>query len=285
LTAVRLILGTASLAGAGHRLLDEFYAGGGRGIDLANVYGDGASEAIVGEWLRTRGLRDDMALYVKGCHPPVCDPKLVAREVGFAAAKLGVDRLDAFLLHRDDLSIAIEEWGDALEVELSSGTVLAVGVSNWTVERFNELRAYLELDGERTVAVFSNHFSLAEMVVPPWPACLALESEALDVLTRSGVTVLAWASLAGGYLAGNENEPATSWDSERNRGRRRRLSELAARLGTSPAAIAIAYVLARDGVRPVIGTRSMNHLVEALEAESIKLSREDVRFLETGVEP
>ena len=282
---LRLVFGTAALPGDGHRLLDEFYAAGGRALDLANVYGDGASETVVEGWLRSRGLREELTLYVKGCHPPFCSAKLVASEVRSAAARLGVDRLDAFVLHRDDQSIPIERWGDALQAELSSGTVGAVGVSNWTVERFNALRAYFESHGNGTVALFSNHFSLAEMVEPPWPDCLAVEKSELDALTGSGVTVLAWASLAGGFLLARDGAPPTdrSWDSERNRGRRRRMHELAARLGTSPAAIAIAYVLAHEGVRPVVGTRSTAHLAEALEAESIALSREDVRFLEAGL--
>jgi aryl-alcohol dehydrogenase-like predicted oxidoreductase len=123
------------------------------------------------------------------------------------------------------------------------------------------------------------------MLAPPWPDCLAVEKSDLDTLVRSGVTVLAWASLAGGYLLAGDGAPPTdrSWDSERNRDRRRRMHELAARLGTSPAAIAIAYVLAHEGVRPVVGTQSTEHLAEALEAESIGLDREDVRFLETGL--
>ena len=282
---LRLVLGTADLVedAVTPRLLDQFHEAGGRAIDLGNVYGDGASERAVGAWLRIRGI--DAVLFTKGCHPPRCAPELVASEVEIALTNLGVDRLDVFVLHRDDPAVDIRAWGEALLTEVQRGAVGSAGVSNWTVERFLALRECLRDLGDDCAKTFSNHFSLAEMVAPPWPDCLAVEKSELDALARSDVTVLAWASLAGGYLLAGNSAPPTdrSWESERNRGRRRRMHELAARLGTSPAAIAIAYVLAHDGVRPVVGTRSTEHLAEALEAESIALSREDLRFLEAGL--
>jgi 1-deoxyxylulose-5-phosphate synthase len=74
---LRVVFGTATagdedLTGA---LLHQFYEAGGRSIDLANVYGDGDTERAVGAWLRTRRRRDDMLLFAKGCHPPVCEPR------------------------------------------------------------------------------------------------------------------------------------------------------------------------------------------------------------------
>ena len=282
---LRLVLGTADLVedAVTPRLLDQFHEAGGRVIDLGNVYGDGASERAVGAWLRSRSV--DAVLFTKGCHPPHCAPDLIAGEVEIALTNLGVDRLDVFMPHRDDPAVDIRAWGEALLTEVQRGAVGSVGVSNWTVERFLALRECLRDLGGDCATTFSNHFSLAEMLAPPWPDCLAVEKSELDALTRSGVTVLAWASLAGGFLLGSDEAPPTdrSWDSARNRGRRRRMHELAARLGTSPAAIAAAYVLAHEGVRPVVGTRSTEHLAEALEAESIALSREDVRFLEAGL--
>ena len=280
--AVRLVLGTAELDDAANteRLLHEFYDAGGRAIDLANVYGDGAHSRWVGRWLRADHGRDDVVLYVKGCHPPRCDPALVRREVEQALANLGRERLDVFLVHRDDPDIPIESWAAAFAEELSRGRVDTVGVSNWTLSRFEDLRARLSAAGEHRLTAFSNHFSLAQMVEPPWPGCRSVDARTARLLTGSGITVLAWASLAQGFLAGSGSRTITRcWETETNRIRRSRATELAERRGTTTAAIAIAYVL-WHGIRPVVGARSSEHLTGALAAELVELGPDDIVHLE-----
>src|SRR2546427_29650 len=71
------------------RLLDLFYEAGGRALDLANVYGDGESQRATGRWLASRGVRGELVLYAKGCHPPYCSPALVGEEVDRSLAVLG----------------------------------------------------------------------------------------------------------------------------------------------------------------------------------------------------
>jgi aryl-alcohol dehydrogenase-like predicted oxidoreductase len=277
----RLVLGTAGFGDDSStlRLLDRFHAAGGRAIDLANVYGEGDAMRGVGRWLRLRGRRDDVVLYAKGCHPPFCSPELVADEVEKALALLGVDRLDVFLLHRDDPAVPVEAWAEALEAQVARGTIRGFGVSNWSRERM------LALDGVRLIAV-SNHFSLAEMAAPPWPGCLAVDAAALRELEGSGVVVLAWASLAGGYFAGRDaSDPVVkrSWDTDANRARRARAAELADSLGATTSTVALAYVLGQpEHVRPVFGTRSEEHLTEALAAEALELTAEQIAWLEAG---
>jgi aryl-alcohol dehydrogenase-like predicted oxidoreductase len=282
---LRVVLGSADLADdeLTTRLLDQFYDAGGRAIDLANVYGDGASERAVGRWLRARSGREDVALFVKGCHPPYCDPASVSDEVDEALANLGADRLDVFVLHRDDLAVSVGAWAEALEREVERGAVKGVGVSNWTTDRFVALSE--ALSGDDRLTVFSNHFSLAQMAAPPWPDCFEVDAGTAGELVRSGVTVLAWASLAGGFLSGRESlGPAIrrSWETPLNQRRLERAVELAEKLGETPATIAIAYVLAHEGVRPVIGTRSPEHLDQAVAAERIHLDPDQVTWLEGG---
>ena len=79
----RLVLGTADLRDdeLTVSLLDRFHAAGGRRLDLANVYGDGEASRGARRWLAQSARRDDVVLYVKGCHPPFCSPSLVKVEV------------------------------------------------------------------------------------------------------------------------------------------------------------------------------------------------------------
>jgi aryl-alcohol dehydrogenase-like predicted oxidoreductase len=212
-------------------------------------------------------------LYVKGCHPPYCAPELVASEVDKARDDLGVDRLDVFILHRDDESVPVEPFAEALCDELARGSIEAFGVSNWRLERFTELARALGHDRSK-LTVFSNHFSLATMVTPTWPGCLAMARTEIDALAGTGTTVLAWASLAAGYFAGRD---APSWDSGENAARRERAEELAADKGTTATGIALAYVLQQpEFVRPVIGTRSEAHLGELLRAADIDLTESEL---------
>lgn len=277
----RLLLGSADLRDdhVTPTLLDRYFAAGGRRLDLANVYGDGESEKAVGKWLRGRGLRRELELHVKGCHPPYCDPSHITAEVERSRMLLGVDVLDSFTLHRDDTGVPVESFAEALLAQVDRGAIMSFGVSNWTYGRFEELRAALGVDAPR-LAIFSNHFSLADMLTPTWPGTLAMSQGELAALARAGVVAIAWAALAAGFFAGRE---APSWEGAENVARRQRARELAARLELSAPAIALAYVLSQGPlVWAAVGTRSLAHLDELLVAPGIELSADDLRWLRHG---
>jgi aryl-alcohol dehydrogenase-like predicted oxidoreductase len=277
----RLLFGSADLRDddVTPTLLDRYYESGGLRLDLANVYGDGESEKAIGKWLASRGSRDGLELHVKGCHPPYCDPAHVAAEVERARMLLGADTLDSFTLHRDDLEIPVESFAETLMAQIDRGAIASFGVSNWTHARFEELRAALGVDASR-LAIFSNHFSLAEMLVPTWPGTLAMSQEELTALDRAGIVAIAWASLAGGFFAGRK---APSWEGPENIARRQRAQELAATLGVSTPAVALAYVLSQGPrVWAAVGTRSLSHLEELLVAPGLELSADDLGWLRDG---
>ena len=279
---MRLVFGTLDLpdTSLAPRLLDRFYAAGGRALDVANVYRDGESAQAVGGWLRARHSPDGVIVYAKGCHPPYCRPELVSSELDKALGLLGVDRTDVFILHRDDAALPVAAWADALLEQVAAEKIGGFGVSNWTVPRLRELQKHLDRVGEDGLVTFSNHFSLAEMVAEPWPGCLAVDKQELLALADTDLLILAWSSLATGFFAGHD--PA-SWDSPDNRARRERATELAEELGTSATAVALAYVFHQpDYVLPIVGTRSEAHLAEALSASEIELSTTQLDWLENG---
>jgi aryl-alcohol dehydrogenase-like predicted oxidoreductase len=278
----RLVLGTFDLPDTpvAGRVLDRFRAGGGRALDVANVYRDGEAAQAVGRWLRARNSPEGVVLYAKGCHPPHCRPELVPAEIDHACRLLGVDRLDAFILHRDDPALPVAAFADALLEQVAAERIGGFGVSNWTVARLRELRAYLERSGKNRLVAFSNHFSLAQMVSAPWPGCLAVSKEELLALADADVRFLAWSSLATGFFAGRETP---SWASDGNRARRDRAAALAEQLGASTAGVALAYVFHQpEYVLPIVGTRSETHVDDALRGADLRLSPEQVRWLETG---
>jgi aryl-alcohol dehydrogenase-like predicted oxidoreductase len=278
----RLVFGTFDLpdSALAPRLLDRFHAGGGRALDVANVYRDGEAAQAAGKWLRGRDSADGVVVYAKGCHPPHCSPDLVGAEVDKACSLLGLPRLDVFLLHRDDPRRPVGEFADALLEQVNAGRIGGFGVSNWTVSRLRELRTYLDRAGDRHLLAFSNHFSLAEMVSAPWEGCLAVSKEELVELAELEVRMLAWSSLATGFFGGRETP---HWDSTANRARRERAAELGERHGSSAAAVALAYVLHQPGqVLPVVRTGSEAHLDEMLAATELRFADDELRWLETG---
>src|SRR5262249_28595489 len=158
---------------------------------------------------------------------------------------------------------------EALLDEVAQGRIRAFGVSNWTLDRFRELRATLGVDASCLTA-FSNQFSLAEMVTPTWPGCLSMTTEEIVALESDRVTALAWAGLAEGYFAGRDRP---SWTSERNQQRRSRAREVAEERGTTPTAVALAYVLHQPPhVLALVGTRSTLHLEALVEATALQLT-------------
>jgi aryl-alcohol dehydrogenase-like predicted oxidoreductase len=282
---LRLVLGPLDLpdTSLAARILDRFYDAGGQALDVANVYRDGESAEAVGRWLGARHSPDGVVVYAKGCHPPHCRPELVSAELDKARGLLGLDRIDVFILHRDDPSLPVSAFADALLEQVAAEKIGGFGVSNWTVPRLRELQNHLDRAGADGLVAFSNHFSLAEMVAEPWPGCLAVDKQDLDALADTDLLILAWSSLATGFFAGRD--PA-SWDSPENRERRDRATELAKELRTSAPAVALAYVLHQpDYVLPVVGTRSEAHLDEALSASEIELDAAQLDWLESGALP
>ena len=197
-----------------------------------------------------------------------------------ALSLLGLDRVDFFVLHRDDPSLPVGAFAEPLLEQVSAGRIGGFGVSNWTVPRLLELRAHLDQIGENRRLVLSNHFSLGEMVSAPWPGCLAVSQRELLELEGANVEVLAWSSLARGFFAGRDDP---GWELPANRERRERAAGLAARLGASTPTVALAYVLHQpDHVMPVVGARSEAHVDEALGAADIELTAAELDWLETG---
>jgi aryl-alcohol dehydrogenase-like predicted oxidoreductase len=273
----RLVLGTADLCDdhVAPALLHRFTDSGGRALDLANVYNDGESNRTVGRWLAQND--EEPRLYVKGCHPPYCSPGLIRAEVDKARGDLGVETLDVFILHRDDEGWPVSAFGEALLAEVARGSIGAFGVSNWTLARLGELADALGEDGER-LTVFSNHFSLATMVTPVWPGCLAMGQAEIEWLAAAGRTAMAWASLAAGYFA---RRASPAWSSPENERRRVHAEKIAVEHRTSATVVALAYVLHQpDHLLPVVSTASASHLDELLSAASnLNLTPAELAYL------
>ncbi len=273
-------------------VLDAFFEAGGNLVDTAFGYGNGLQDRLVGEWIRSRGIREETVVIGKGVHTPLCYPDVIAKQLTVSLDRMKADYVDIYFMHRDNPDIPVGEFVDAMDAEVQAGRIRGpFGGSNWTRERFDEAIAYAERTGKTRPSVLSNNFSLAEMVDPVWAGCIASTGKDwIDWLGEKKVTNFAWSSQARGFFtdrAGrgklDDTELARSWYSEGNFARRDRAIELGKRLGKDPIQVALAYVLAQQGrVVPLIGPRSLAELNHSVEAFAIRLSQDDVRWLERG---
>jgi len=271
--------------------LDAFYEAGGNAFDTAYVYGGGKTESIFGDWHTSRRVpREEIVLIGKGAHSPLCYPDMIRKQLDQSLNRLKTDYVDIYFMHRDNTAVPVGEFVDAMDAEVKAGRIRGIfGGSNWTRARFDEAIAYAEKNGKTAPAALSNNFSLAEMLDPIWAGCVAASDDEWKTwLDAKQIPNFAWSSQGRGFFtdrAGRdkrgEEELVRVWYSERNFGRRDRAIELAQKLGRNPIHIALAYVVAQPfPVIPLIGPRTIAELEDSLSALDIKLTPEQVKWLE-----
>jgi len=288
---VRLVLGGGGLgSGAlvGDRameLLDDFVARGGNCLDTAHVYGDGASEAVIGRWLTRRGGCREVVVVTKGAHPPATTPAAVRPQLAESLERLGCDQVDLYLLHRDDPEVPVAEFVDALDEVRTLGWTQAVGVSNWSLERLVAAREDAVRRGRTKPVALSNHVSLAELTRPPFDGGQGVRVSDLGRLADSRVAVLSWSARAHGYFArrGASLGAAGPWEGSENAARRARAEELAARRGTTADLVALAWLLAVSPTTfPIVGSRTPEETAELFSALEFDMDAAEVAFLWDG---
>jgi predicted dehydrogenase/aryl-alcohol dehydrogenase-like predicted oxidoreductase len=277
---------------SGAILLDAFWEHGGNLFDTGWVYGGGYTEKLLGDWLQTRGTREEAVVIGKGAHSPLCYPDVIGRQLTQTLERLQSDYVDIYFMHRDNPDVPVGEFVDAMDAEVTAGRIRGpFGGSNWSRERMDEAIAYAERTGKRRPGVLSNNFALAEMLEPIWPGCVTAATEEWKAwLTERQVANFSWSSQGRGFFtdrAGRDKrdneELVRVWYSEQNFARRDRAIELARQLGRSPIHVALAYVLAQPFPSiPLIGPRTLGELDDSLQALAIALTPEQVRWLEHG---
>jgi 1-deoxyxylulose-5-phosphate synthase len=252
-------------------LMDAAWAAGLTHFDTADAYGGGRSEAAIGRWIATRGVRPQLTTKTFNPMDAGADhglaPGRIARQLRSSLDRLGVDRVELYLAHDFDPDVPLTETFGAFEQARAQGAIGAYGVSNFGAA---QLRAALAAGAPRAV---QNSHSL-----------LAREDSAglLAECAGHGVAYLAFSPLAGGWLTGkyrrDEPFPAGSRMTQRPEPYRGlvagttydaldRLRALAGSRGISMAGLALAWLLADERItQVVIGPARPEHLAPVAEA-------------------
>lgn len=284
-------------------LLDEVFEVGINAFDHAWEYGNGQCERAFGNWLKERGIRDDVVIVDKGCHPigdiKRVSPEIIESDINDSLERLGVESIDLWLFHRDDPAVPVGPLIETLNGMVDVGKIHAFGGSNWTVARIQEANAYAESRGLIGFSASSPHFSLAEQIASPWgDDCITISGPENPGVRAwyAGVDlgVLCWSSLAGGFLSGrfssaNRDEmtaslpdyTVSSYDSADNWRRLDRAGELAAEKGVTVAQVAIAYVLHQPmNAFAVVRASKSARIRSNLQALEVVLTQPEIDWLD-----
>lgn len=289
----QLALGTVGMETDAHadQMYDAYVAAGGDVFDTAWLYRNGEAEALFGGWMKRRGVREELTLIGKGAHTPHCNPSAIHGQLKESLDRLGTDKIDVYVMHRDNLDVPVAEFVDAMLAEAHAGRIGEYGFSNWTLARVEEAIAYVLDRGVKLPTALSYNFSLADMVQPVWKGVMAANGPHWGKLLGGGeLGLYSWSAQARGFFTDRANPAGTPepelvrcWFSDRNLERRRRAYELAQKRGTSANRIALAWVLRQSfPLVALIGPLTPGELQDSLGAASVELSAEDVAWLEAA---
>ncbi|WP_405067969.1 aldo/keto reductase [Kribbella sp. NBC_01510] len=286
----RLVMGVDNQQTLTHAaaMFDDFVERGGTTFDTAYIYGGGRGEKLLGQWLTSRGNRDEIVVIGKGAHTPYCDPASITRQLEESLERLQTDHVDLYLMHRDNEEIPVGEFVDVMDEHFKAGRIKAYGGSNWSTARFDEANAYAEANGKQPFTLLSNHLSLARAYDVPWAGCRHVsDDESQAWLRERQVALFPWSSQARGFFTGrakpedrSDEELVRCFYSDENFRRLDRARELAAAKGVEPTAIALAWLLHQPyPVFPLIGPRHISETRTSTPGLSVSLSDEEVAYL------
>jgi aryl-alcohol dehydrogenase-like predicted oxidoreductase len=289
--------GVTSSDDEARRVLDRALDAGIDTIDTANVYSEGRSEELLGRWLA--GKRDRVVLatkcrfaaigvpgHVPGPFDQGLSRKAIVRACEASLSRLRTDHVDLYQVHMQDRAVPIEETLRALDDLVRAGKVRYVGCSNYAGYRLAEAHFTARERGYSPYVSVQLQWSLIER---------GAEREVLPACRAFGVGTMIWSPLARGFLSGKyrrDEQPTegrlASWgDSWRAAATDRgwaildRVRELAAAHSTTPAAVSLAWLLAKPETSTVVvGARTVAQLEQNLAALEVKLSPADMAALD-----
>ena len=305
----RLALGMMSFGDTSRRewVLDEAAAepivrraieGGITFFDTADMYAAGASEVVTGRLLPKLISRDEAVVATKVYYPTTAGPngsglsrKHVLAAIDASLARLQMDYVDLYQIHRWDPRTPIEETMEALHDVVRSGKARYIGASSMFAWQFAKAQHTADRHGWTRFVSMQNYYNLLYREE---------EREMIPQCIDQGVGVIPWSPLARGTLAGTrtrEGERRTTransdpfgdslYQNSADFDVVDAVAGVAAARGVPPAQVALAWLLGRPGVTaPIVGATKPGHIEDALAAVQLDLTGDEMRLLEEHYAP
>lgn len=281
------------------KLLDAFVSAGFNFIDTADVYSrwapgnqGGESETIIGKWMKTRGNRDKVIVATKvggdmtGKGEKDISKKWILEEVENSLRRLQTDHIDLYQTHWDIETTPVEEPLEAYAELVKAGKVRFIGASNFAPAR---LKAALEASAKHGYPRYESlqpHYNLVERE--------RFEKELEPMCLENQLGVINYYSLAAGFLTGKYRSEGDLNKSPRGAGAKKYLNgrglkvlaaldAVAEEYHSTPAAVAIAWLIARPSVTaPIASATSIGQLDSLIAATKLELSKAAIDRLDTA---
>ncbi|KAI0051426.1 Aldo/keto reductase [Auriscalpium vulgare] len=290
------------------------YENGIQTFDTADVYSNGASEVILGKAIKQLNLPRDEIVVMTKLHGIVgrtygerymgpaaievahkngyinqhgLSRKHIFDSVKHSLERLQLDYVDLLQCHRFDRETPIEETMQALHDVVKAGHVRYIGMSSCWAWQFHAMQNYAIANNLTPFISMQNHYSLIYREE---------EREMMPTLKHFGVGSIPWSPLARGALTRPLGERTLRSENDlwhdvylkepSNHDVVKRVEEIAKKLGVSMAQVALAWTFTKDAVSaPIIGTTSLDKLKDLIDAVDVKLSLEDIKYLEEPYKP
>jgi aryl-alcohol dehydrogenase-like predicted oxidoreductase len=266
-------------------------------FDTANVYSMGASEEIVGRALRDFARRDEVVIATKvhfrmfdGPNGAGLSRKAILSAIDASLKRLGVDYVDLYQIHRWDYETPIEETMEALHDVVKAGKARYIGASAMYAWQFQKALDVAERRGWTRFVAMQNHLNLIYREE---------EREMMPLCRAEGIGVIPYSPLASGRLTRDQAAEPTlraetdqvaksKYDASAEADRQivERVAEMAEGRSVPRSHIALAWLLQKQPVTaPIVGATKLSHLEEAAGALAVKLTAEEVAYLEEPYAP
>jgi aryl-alcohol dehydrogenase-like predicted oxidoreductase len=266
-------------------------------FDTANVYSAGASEEVVGRFLKANMRRESVVIATKlnGVMRDEPNGKGLSRkeifyELDQSLRRLGTDYVDLYQIHRWDYETPIEETLEALHDVVKTGKVRYIGASSMYAWQFTKALYVAKLHGWTRFVSMQNYYNLIYREE---------EREMMPLCHSEGIGVIPWSPLARGRLGRPwQAQPSKRWETdlfaktlyEKTEDTDHkvidRLGDVAEKRGVPPAQIALAWMLTKSFVTsPIVGATKPHHLTDAVAALSVRLTPEETKSLEEPYAP
>ncbi|GAB1422273.1 aldo/keto reductase [Anaerolineales bacterium] len=285
----RLCLGTSGFGktlnqAEAHHILDKAYEQGINCFDTADIYAEGASERILGEWIKSRKPRS-IYIFTKvrgrmwdGVDGEGLSKAHLIKAVEDSLSRLQIERIDLYQSHWFDETIALEETLSAYDELLQAGKVAAIGASNHTSQQLKEA---LELAKQKGLPAYESlqvHYNLYHRA--------EFEAELEGICQQNGLGVLAYRVLGGGFAAGRNQQSGSekaivkqlSQDKQAEN-ILKKVVTLAQELDISSSQLTLAWILNKGNCVPIVGVSQSEQLEALIQASQIKLNADSMEML------
>ena len=259
-------------------------------FDTANCYSAGTSEEYLGRALKNNIARDKVVIATKVYfNEGHLSKEAIPREVEGSLKRLGTDYIDLLIIHRFDYTTPIEETMETLDKVVKSGKVRAIGASAMYGYQFAKMQYIAEKNNWTKFVSMQNHYNLLYRED---------ERELIPICDDMNVSRTSYSPLAGGRLSRTtwsadtlrsktDKAAANKYDSTKDMDMEivKRVDEIAKKKNASMTQIALAWQFAKGGASQIIGVTKEKYLDDAVGTFNIKLTKEDIDYLEEMYEP